>query len=166
METANLGVAGMMLSVLFILFHVSLGVYGSTKCIQNYQELRASIQNNSENADNLLLAFYPPNRSPAHLLNVYYYIVDHENGQEEDGGNVTHPNFENPNTTADYIFQWVDSSTLLLTEFRLFQALSFEIAGLETGAVDVKISPFCDSNKEVELLNLATVWVKPKTVYY
>ena len=129
-------------------------------CIDNYGELKLSIVNNSENAENLLKSFYPPNQSPAHMLNVYYYIVITTDDDEgEVIGNETHEHFENPNVTADYIFQWADSSTLLLTEFRLFRALSFGIAGLELGEVDVKVDPFCDSDKALQLLNLATVWV-------
>ena len=145
----------------FLLFFPSFfqfcsGTQTITDCVDNYYELKSSILNSSENAENLLKSFYPPNQSPAHVLNVYYYINDFEQF-----GNETHPKFENPNITADYIFQWVDSSTLLLTEFRLFRALSFGIAGLETGEVSIKVPlPFCNNDTELELLNLATVWVK------
>ncbi len=142
--------------VFLLIFQACNGTQPITDCIDNYNELKVSILNSSENAENLLKNFYPPNQSPAHVLNVYYYI----NGFEEIG-NETHPKFENPNITADYIFQWVDSSTLLLTEFRLFRALSFSIAGLETGELSIKVPfPFCDDDRELELLNLATVWVK------
>ena len=38
---------------------------------------------------------------------------------------------------------WVDSSTLLLTEVRLFQALTFYIAQLTISEVMVVLPPFC-----------------------
>ena len=149
-------------AALFFFIHCCSASDKATACINNYQDLQLSILNNSENSESLLKAFYPPNKSPAHLLNVYYYISINEAPEEyvEDlVGNETHPHFENPNVTADHIFQWVDSSTLLLTEFKLFHALSFGIAALETGEVRVQVDPFCNEDDEVELLNLATIWV-------
>ena len=151
------------ISIFFIILQLS-NVYSdeeaNVQCIHNYQELKTSLLNNSDNIDNLLLAFYPPNKPPAHVLNVYYYIQLLDTVEDEDNDtNQTHPHFEKPTTTADYIFQWVDSSTLLLTEIRLFQALSFGIIKLEIGNVDITIDPFCDENKAIDLLNVATVWV-------
>ena len=60
---------------------------------------------------------------------------------------------------ADYIFQWVDSSTILLTEVRLFQTLSFYIAQLTIANVTIVLPPFCDENKTLSLLNTLTMWV-------
>ena len=111
-------------------------------CIVDYQELKQSLLNNS---GSLLLAFYPPNKSPTRVLNVFYYI-EPSNDTEQ-------------NMTADYIFQWVDSSTLLLTEFDLFKALSFRIAALTSNDVNVTIAPFCNEDEAIDLLNQGTVWV-------
>lgn len=147
---------------LLILFSASVISTETAPCIKNYHDLKTSIVNNSENAQNLLTTFYPPNRSPAHILIVYYYLasVYQEDNTDNITGNETHPHFENPNITADHIFQWMDSSTLLLTEFRLFKALTFGIAGLESGELEIKVDkPFCNSDDEVKLLNLATIWV-------
>ena len=115
-------------------------------CIADYQELKQSLLNNT---GSLLLAFYPPNESPTRVLNVFYYIEP--------------LNDTEPNMTADYIFQWVDSSTLLLTEFDLFQALSFRIAALKSNDVNVTIAPFCNEDEAIDLLNQGTTWVSEYT---
>lgn len=144
------------------LFYVYLVHYKTeaANCINNYEELKTSIINNSENIENLLQGFYPPNQSPSHILNVYYYtqLLDSDDKTVNET-NVSHPHFEQPNNTANYIFQWVDSSTLLLFEWRLFDALSFGIAELDVYNISLSIRPFCDEDEAVKLLNMATVWV-------
>ena len=132
--------------IFFVVIHLSAvqsnHVPEDNDCIDNYQELRQSLLDNS---GSLLLAFYPPNESPTRVLNVFYYI---------EAVNATEPNM-----TADYIFQWVDSSTLLLTEFDLFKALSFGIAALKPNDVNVTIAPFCHDDEAIDLLNQGTTWV-------
>ena len=123
-------------------------------CIDDYQELKNALLNNS---GRLLLGFYPPNQSPSRVMNVYYNIEQ----PNPDDDNASYQSFESHNISTDYIFQWVDSSTLLLTEIRLFQALSFGIASLKINEVNVSIPPFCDDDEAVDLLNQATIWVRP-----
>lgn len=126
-------------------------IVGENTCISNYGELKEAILNNTENKEDLLRGFYPPNQSPSHILTVYYYLQPHFNSSYPDEFNTTN---------ASYVFQWVDSSTLLLLEWRLFNALSFDISQLTENNITLIISPtFCDKDEEVELLNMATIWV-------
>ena len=131
------------------------------ECISTYQDLKNAVITNANNTQSLLLGFYPPNQSPSHVVNVFYHIEESGSDLDASDDNTTmFPNFEEPNSTADYIFQWVDSSTLLLTEVRLFQALSFYIAQLTISEVTVVLPPFCNDSDSLWLLNALTVWVR------
>ena len=110
-------------------------------CISNYQELRASLVSYPQNIDNLLMAFYPPNQSPSHALDVHYNILGGE------GINAT------------YQFRWVDSSVLLLVEVELLEALSLNMANLVVRNVSIVLDPFCHEGMILDLLDLATIWV-------
>ena len=94
------------------------------------------------------------------MVNVFYHVEESARLLDASDDNETmFPNFEEPKTTADYIFQWVDSSTILLTQVRLFQTLSFYIAQLTISNVTIVLPPFCDENKTLSLHNTLTVWV-------
>ena len=113
----------------------------AASCINNYQELRASLVSYPQNIDNLLMAFYPPNQSPTHALDVHYSIL----GAED--------------VNATYQFRWVDSSVLLLLEVELFEALSFNMANLAVRNISIVLDPFCHEGMILDLLDLATIWV-------
>ena len=131
----------------FLLFLLLEHISEGSPCIKNYGELKEAILNNTENQEDLLFGFYPPNQSPSHIITVYYYITPN-------------PYYEFNSTAANYTFQWVDSSTLLLMEWRLFDALSFGIAELKEYNMSIIVSPgFCDESEAEKLLNMATIWV-------
>lgn len=146
--------------ICFLLFLLLQQMSAGIQCIRNYGELKETILNNTENQEDLLFGFYPPNQSPSHIITVYYFITPLEAGP-----NATNPNYEEDlnATAASYTFQWVDSSTLLLMEWRLFDALSFSIAELKEYNMSIIVSPgFCDESEAVKLLNMATIWVRLK----
>lgn len=139
---------------------VTVYYYAVGKCIDNYGELKSSILNNSENTEDLLKGFYPPNQSPSHVVTVRYYIQPIVNISDT-ADNTTNGTFsyDELNHTASYTYRWVDSSTLLLMDWKLFDALSFGIAKLSAVNISIIISPFCNKDDAVDLLNMATVWV-------
>ena len=138
---------------------ILLSVYYSSgssddNCIGNYGELKNSILNNTENTEDLLRGFYPPNQSPSHVVTIYYYIQPISDNTTN--GTVS---YDQLNNTASYTYRWVDSSSLLLTEWQLFDALSFGISKLNAQNMSIIITPFCNEDEAINLLNMATVWV-------
>ena len=112
-------------------------------CIENYEQLKDSLRSNkTNNIQELLDAFYPPNESTVHWAFVRYYCVN-----------------DSFNCTTNYTYIWAENAILLVHEYELLNALTLNLFDLRSTQLELNISPFCTDVDEVELLFTLTTWV-------
>ena len=151
------------MKILFIFF-VQFLLSESLKCVNTYQDLKVSIRSNrTANVQHMLNAFYPPNESTNHVINVHY-CANGTRDMEGSGDGVTDADgFLSPScnqTIADYHFQWLVNSLPLVTDSDVLQANTFYFAGINHKNLSLNIMhPFCENIDPLPLLETFTVWV-------
>jgi hypothetical protein len=120
----------------------------TTSCINSYPELIVNLQ--THNTKQLLDAFYPPNLSTSHSVKIYYCFYNVSTTGRPDCA------LEN----AEYIFQWVDNSLMLIHDQQVLNALAFGALRLTSVDASIVINQFCDITNEFQLLLTLTTWLK------
>lgn len=144
----------MSLSSLFTIISVvlsfSLAQNGTQtfSCIDNYEELKTTLRDNTtDNIEKLLDTFYPPNESTVHSVLVTYC-------------------FETSNTTNycldNITYHWSSNALLLVVEAELLNALTLHLFDLISRNVTLMMqTPFCSTDINTNLLftETLTTWV-------
>lgn len=124
-------------------------------CIGTYQELRSLLRSNlTDNVKRMLDVFYPPNKSPSHIVFVTYCT-------KRNAASIDELNDEcNATTTDKFQFQWITNTIPLLIDSDVFKANTFNLAFLVQMNLTLLINqPFCDNTDGLLMLETLTVWV-------
>ena len=113
-------------------------------CIGNYEELKFSLKNNSNNLEAIRNAFYPPNGAETDVVTVEYCATC---------------SVQNETCDESFVFQWMDDDFLLPVDFAVLKTLTFGIADFNKREVKLFIEPFCKDVNEVDELTTITSWV-------
>ncbi len=136
----------------------------SQNCIENYQELKATIRSNvTDNIHDMLIVFYPPNKSTNHIVFVHYCVVGEDDDDLLYGSNTTNSteNLFCNDTFIEYKFEWLVNSLPLLTDTDVLKANTFDFAALNQVNLTINIiDPFCDGVDGLTMLETLTVWVR------
>ena len=104
-------------------------------CIKTYQELERSVIQRQSNMDNMVSAFFPPNRQASIAANIYYFF---------DGQNMS-LNAENLDITSyDYAFRWSASPVFNIMRPELLHYLSLFVYHGDTTTIQLIIDPLCE----------------------
>ena len=120
--------------------------------ITSLPSLECSILSNEFNTQSLTEAFFPANRRPAFIVEVYYYINRTEHPLDPEAETVEQ---------ADYVFFWFSSPVLAFVEPRLLSGLSLNVLSLEYHYAHITIAPLISDNEDwiQGRLTNATIWV-------
>ena len=127
-------------------------------CIENYQELKTHLRSNhTENVQRMLDAFYPPNKSPSHVVFVKYCVRNNNTI----GSETADPAMGQCNEIyTEFQFQWITNTIPLLIDSDVFKANTFNFADLVQVNLTLIIdSPFCDYGGSLIMLETLTQWV-------
>ena len=144
--------------VWFMLHQVFLysGVQGQdVPCIDNYEQLKAALRNNTDNVKKLLNTFYPLNKKPVHFVTITYSLNDNSTSNQP-------PELLGKMSQQNCTFYWAVNSLMLTYGPDLLSALALNIVTFNSAEVTLDIDlPFCsnDTDTITELLETLTSWV-------
>ena len=148
--------------VLFILTAVwmSLIVHVEGECdqppvvIDSLPAFECSLLSNDFNIQSLTQAFFPTNRHPALVVEVYYYVNQTVHPQD--------PKISS-NSTADYsyVYRWYASAILGFIRPEVLSALSISTLTVEMSNADIVLASLISDDEDWvrDLLSTATTWV-------
>lgn len=147
--------------LLLVCFHVLM--CDSQRCINTYQDLKASVRSNfTDNIHRMMRVFYPPNKSTNHAIFIHYCVQDEDQDEFDQNDFVTDAPRCNY-TFARYQFQWLMNSLPLLIDSDVLKANTFDFASLNSANLSLNIDPFCGDVDGLEMLETLTVWVNYST---
>ena len=136
------------------------GVQGQedVPCIDNYEQLKAALRNNTDNVKKLLNTFYPINKKPVHFVTITYCL-----------NYSSFPDWlvELLMLPQNYTFHWAENSLMLTYGPDLLSALVLNFVTFNSAEVTLYIDPpFCANDTLTiipDLLETLTSWVR---IYY
>ena len=124
-------------------------------CIDNYEQLKAVLHNNTDNVKKLLNTFYPINKKPVHFVIITYSLNDNSSSNQP-------PEMLEKISQQNYTFYWAVNSLMLTYGPDLLSALVLNIVTFNSAEVILEIDPpFCSNDNDTitELLETLTSWV-------
>ena len=104
-------------------------------CITTYQELERSVIQRQSNMDNMVSAFFPPNRQASIAANVYYFFDDRNMSLNAENLDIT---------SYDYAFRWSASPVFNIMRPELLHYLSLFTYHGDTTTIQLIIDPLCE----------------------
>ena len=132
-------------ALIFIMVFLYSGVQGQeyVPCIDNYEQLKAALRNNTDNVKKLLNTFYPISKKIVHYVKVIYSFND-----------------SSTSNLSEHTYFWAANSLMLRYEPVLLSALALNIVTFNSAEVTLNIDqPFCSNDTKRELLETLTSWV-------
>ena len=133
------------------------GVQGQedVPCIDNYEQLKAALRNDTDNVKKLLNTFYPLNKKPVHFVTITYCLNDNSTSNQP-------PELLEKMSQQNHTFHWAVNSLMLTYGPDLLSALALKFLTFNSTEVTLNIDqPFCsnDTDTITELLETLTSWV-------
>ncbi len=130
-------------------------------CIKTLHDLQRSVFGSPSagdtNHENLLSAFFPPNKFPSFIVEVFYHV-----NASWATNSTTKVQFTNVSTSTEtiYKFRWSWSPVILFLEPFQAETLSLYTIILNTEVAHITVDPFCENgNHAKHLLNHFTTLV-------
>ena len=129
-----MGVCAVLVLMLVFCEVIAVEQVNNENCIKTYQELERSVIQRQSNMDNMVSAFFPPNRQASIAANVYYFFDDQNMSLNAENLDIT---------SYDYAFRWSASPIFNLIRPELLHHVSLFVYHGDTATIKILIDPLC-----------------------